>query len=181
MKQIKEFINEKLIINKNTKIDKYHYHPKNRTELEKLVKKLIKERGNEADLNDIDTSKIKNMNALFKKSVFDGNISDWDVSNIEYMGGMFYDSEFTGKNNNFSNWDVSNVKDMSIMFAGSKFTGEKDDLLNWNVSSVEYMSRMFDSSKFNGDISNWKLKNYCEKYNLFDNCPLEKNPPKWYK
>ena len=29
MKQIIEFINEKLIINKNTKIGKHHYHPKN--------------------------------------------------------------------------------------------------------------------------------------------------------
>ena len=56
MKQINKYIQERLHINKD--IDshiEYNYHPKTRDELEKLIYKLIKERGNEADLNVIDT------------------------------------------------------------------------------------------------------------------------------
>ena len=75
MKQINKYIIERLHINKD--IDshiEYNYHPKTRDELEKLIYKLIKERGNEADLNDIDTSEIKDMYKLFYASKFNGDI-----------------------------------------------------------------------------------------------------------
>ena len=61
MKQINTYINEKLVLNKgNVKdyIQTYHYHPKDKYELNSLIEKLIKERGADADLNDIDTSNI---------------------------------------------------------------------------------------------------------------------------
>ena len=157
MNNLKEYIfknlviNEKLIINKNTKIDKYHYHPKNKDELHLLINKLIKERGENADLNDIDTSKIDNMGGMFLNSDFNGDISEWDVSNVTNMVSMFEKSEFTG---DISKWNVSNVKDMKFMFYGSKFNG---DISNWDVINVKNMGGMFGDS------------------------PLEKNPPKWYK
>ena len=90
MKQINKYIVERLHINKD--IDshiEYNYHPKTRDELEKLIYKLIKERGNEADLNDIDTSEITDMNYMFYTSKFNGDISNWDVSNVQYMDYMF--------------------------------------------------------------------------------------------
>ena len=116
MKNLKDIIIEKLIINKNTKIEKYHYHPKDRDELEKLVKKLIEERGNGADLNDIDTSDIEDMSKIFYGLNFDGDISEWDVSNVKSMYKMFTRSKFTGKNGDISNWDVSNVEKNFAMF-----------------------------------------------------------------
>lgn len=39
----------------------YAYFPENKEELESLLEKLIAERGNNADLNDIDVSKVVNM------------------------------------------------------------------------------------------------------------------------
>ena len=95
MKQISYYIVERLHINKDTGNRHYNYHPKTRDELEKLVDKLIKERGDNADLNDIDTSEITDMSYMFYKSNFNGDISNWDVSNVEDMWGMFYRSEFT--------------------------------------------------------------------------------------
>ena len=56
MKQINKYIQERLHINKD--IDshiEYNYHPKTRDVLIKIVDRLIKERGNNEDLNDIDT------------------------------------------------------------------------------------------------------------------------------
>lgn len=236
MKNLKDKILEKLIINKDSKLKKYY--PKTKDELEKLIKNLIKERGNEANLNDIDTSEITDMSYLFAKydennhdrdkcfSDFNGDISNWNVSNVKNMSHIFYHSDFNQDisnwdvsnvenmyamfiyskfNGDISNWDVSNVTDMSVMFAYSKFNG---DISKWDVSKVEEMSSMFDKSQFNGDISKWNVSNvenindmfYNSKFNqninnwkirkskcrsrmknVFDNSPLEKNPPQWYK
>ena len=152
MKTLKLYITEALHINKNTKIQTYNYHPKTKDELKKLVEKLIEERGENADLNDIDTSEITDMSQLFYSRIkFNGDISDWDTSNVENMEYMFYHSIFNG---DISNWDVSNVK--------STFG-------------------MFMNSKFNGDISGWNVSNVKDMRSTFDDCPLEKNPPKWYK
>ncbi len=168
MKRINNYIAEKLHINNTTKIE-YMYHPKDKFELIKCIKEKIKKEGlgtkdKPLSLNDIDTSKITDMSFLFsaniggnlitlsKRGHFD--ISDWDVSNVESMVSMFKNSNFTGKNDNISGWNVSNVKNMKWMFAASKFGG---DLSDWNVSKVEDMSYMFA------------------------NCPLQNNPPKWYK
>ena len=112
MKQINKYIVERLHNNKDIS-NYYNYHPKTRDELKELVDKLIKERGDEADLNDIDTSKITDMSKLFYVSSFNGYISNWDVSNVENMDSMFMSSKFNG---DISNWDVSNVKDMGAIF-----------------------------------------------------------------
>ena len=151
MKQLNKYIVERLHINKDTGNRHYNYHPKTYDELKELVYRLINERGNDADLNDIDTSEITDMSYMFKDSNFNGDISEWDVSN---------------------------VKDMNFMFAHSKFDG---DLSNWDVSKVEDMHCMFRGSNFNGDISNWDVSNVKYMRNMFDESPLEKNQPKWYK
>ena len=116
MKSLKLYITEALHVNRNTKITEYNYHPKTTDELRKLVRKLIKERGENADLNDIDVSEITDMSYLFYDTKFTGDISKWDVSNVENMPYMFYDSKFNG---DISNWDVSKVKYMTGMFVNS--------------------------------------------------------------
>ena len=154
MKQINKYMSERLHINKDIKSNIYNYHPKTKDELEELINKLIKERGNNADLNDIDTSEITDMNYMFGLSNFNGDISKWDVSKVEDMNFMFAHSKFDG---DLSNWDVSNVENMGTMFQYSEFTGENGDISKWDVSKVKNMWHMFYKS------------------------PLEKNPPEWYK
>jgi hypothetical protein len=142
MKSLTQHINEKLVLKSNSKIRKqeYNYHPKTRDELMELVEQLIKERGDDADLNDINTSDITDMSKLFFKSEFNGDISGWDVSNVEEMRAMFKKSKFTGENGDISNWDVSNVKDMESMFEDSKFN---TDISKWNISNVPWMYQIF--------------------------------------
>ena len=113
MKQINKYIVERLHINKDIGKHHYNYHPTTRDELKELVDKLIKERGYDADLNDIDTSEITDMYGMFKDSNFNGDISEWDVSNVKDMKSMFFNSKFNG---DISKWDVSNVKNMGAMF-----------------------------------------------------------------
>ena len=112
MKNLKDIIQERLHINKDTG-NHYNYHPKTKDELEELIDKLIEERGYNANLNDIDTSEITDMSYMFKESHFNGDISEWDVSNVQYMDYMFAYTEFNG---DISNWDVSNVTDIRHMF-----------------------------------------------------------------
>ena len=172
---------ERLHINKDTGNHSYNYHPKTRDELEKLVDKLIKERGDNADLNDIDTSEITDMSHIFYYSKFNGDISEWDVSNVKKMETMFGCSKFTGENGDISQWDVSNVIDMYCMFYKFKFNG---DISNWDVSNVKNMYCMFRESSFtgeNGDISSWNVSNVKNMGAMFYRSPLQKNPPKWYK
>ena len=116
MNKLSIYIQEKLKINSKSKINQYKYQPQDKDELEKLVKKLINERGDTADLNDIDVSKIINMEDLFLNSDFNGDISEWDVSNVEDMDFMFYNSDFNG---DISGWDVSKVEHMKDMFLKS--------------------------------------------------------------
>ena len=98
LKNPKFSIVERLHINKDT-TNHYNYHPTTRDELKELVDKLIKERGNEADLNDIDTSEIKDMYRMFYGSEFNGDISNWDVRNDKYMNDIFKYSPLQLKRN----------------------------------------------------------------------------------
>ena len=61
--------------------------PKDREDLKRLVAEEIKEQGNEADLNHIDTIRVTDMSELFAgDSKFNCDISEWDVSNVTNMG-----------------------------------------------------------------------------------------------
>ena len=112
MKSLQNYITEKILINKNSKIG-YIYHPKTKDELKKIIKRRIESEGNECNLNDIDTSNITDMSDLFEYSDFDGDISNWNVSNVKSMSSMFYGSTF---NRDISKWNVYNVTNMSGMF-----------------------------------------------------------------
>ena len=106
MKTLQNYITEKILINKNSKLA-YNYYPKTKDELQDIIKQKIESEGKKCDLNDIDTSNITDMSWLFEDSDFNGDISKWNVSNVTNMIGMFYRSVF---NNDISKWDVSNVK-----------------------------------------------------------------------
>ena len=107
MKSLSSYIQEKLIIKRS---NKYKYFPKTKDELKAIIKQRIKDEGNEADLNDIDVSKITDMYKLFALTNFNGNISSWDVSNVTDMSYMFYMcNKF---NQDISTWDISNVKNL---------------------------------------------------------------------
>ena len=104
------------IISKHSSNQVYNYHPKTINELKELIDKLTVERGNKADLNDIDTSSITDMRRLFMGSLFNGDISKWDVSNVKNMLGMFTYSSFNG---DISKWNVNKVENMFKMFNDS--------------------------------------------------------------
>ena len=205
MKSLTQHISEKLVLTNNSKIrgkQTYNYCPKDLDELRDIMYKLIDERGNKANLNDIDVSNITTLERLFLEfDDFNGDISEWDVSNVTDMKEMFYYSKFNGDiskwnvgnvtdmnwmfyyskfNGDISKWDVSKVVDMHWMFRKSKFTGENGDLSKWDVSNVKDMEEMFSQTKFNGDISKWNVGKVIDmSYMFFENSEFNGDLSKW--
>ena len=134
MKSLKNYIQEKLIIKKGkSKSNDYKYFPDTKEELKDIIFKRIKTEGKDADLNDIDVSKITDMSNLFEGTDFNGDISGWDVSNVTDMSYMFYGCyKF---NQDISNWDVSNVTNMRVMFYLCKAFNQ--NISSWDVSNVK--------------------------------------------
>ena len=165
MKSIKNYINEALKINSKSKVIKtYNYFPKTKEELIDIINERIESEGNECDLNDIDTSKIKDMSGLFDRFTdFNGDISRWNVSNVTKMYYMFAHSKFNG---DISKWNVRNVKNMAGMFYASIFNS---DISDWDVSNVKCMDLMFSDAAFNQDISKWKISDDCEVFSMLRN------------
>ena len=119
MKSLTTYITEKMVYTKANSKPVYNYHPKTKEELKDLIKQLVKERGNDGDFNDIDTSKINDMSRLFDgMSNFNGDISNWDVSNVTTMHWIFSDCILF--NQPLNDWDVSKVEDMGYMFWGMR-------------------------------------------------------------
>ena len=148
--------------------------PKNRAELEFLIKETIEKKSAGCDLNFIDVSQITDMSRLFEESDFNGDISQWDVSNVTTMEKMFRKSKFMG---DISQWNVSKVTNMEGCFSQSKFNG---DISNWDVSNVTNMRSMFYRSAFNGDLSEWDVSNVTDMGHMFDeDVPFNGDISKW--
>ncbi len=149
----------------------YKYYPQTRDELAQAIKAEVLAQGKdgkenwEANLNNIDTSAITNMELLFSISFgtghpdyelyeFNGDISAWNVSVVQDMSNMFRGA--AKFNQDISNWKVGAVEDMSFIFGGAaKFN---QDISGWDVKKVTSMASMFSgATAFNQDISNWKV------------------------
>ena len=181
MKQLNQYIKEKLIINKNQREVKIVV--KSSDELRKIIEQRYEEYGpgtkrNPIDFNDIDVSNIDSFCDKLDLGIFNDmnfkyiDISDWDVSNVKTMNCMFAFCTELKSVGDISYWDVSNATNMYCMFLDCKFFNQ--DISKWDVSSVKYMSFMFDfCNSFNQDISKWNVSNVRYYLSMFLNCPIK--------
>ena len=69
--------------------------PETKQELRLLIQFALERQGVDADLNDIDTSKITDMSNLFEGlNIRHIKIDKWDVSNVTNMSNMFEDAYY---------------------------------------------------------------------------------------
>ena len=130
MKPLNQYIQEKLIINKD--YQDAIIVVKSFDELRNIIVDRYNKLGpgtkeNPIDFNDIDVSNLdsfynnNNDMGLFEGTKFKYiDISDWDVSNVKSMQGMFFECEKLESIGDISKWDISNVTDMSHMFLSVK-------------------------------------------------------------
>ena len=176
MKTLNQYIQEKLIINKD-----YHDDTivvKSFDELRKIIDDRYDKLGPGTkqipiDFNDIDVSNIDSFynyngyKGLFEKTKFKYiDISDWDVSNVKLMCSMFDGCDKLESVGDISKWDVSKVTDMSFMFCDC--CSFNQNISDWDVSNVTNMSSMFYyCKKFNQDLSRWDVLNVTNKLGIF--------------
>ena len=151
MKSLNQYIQEKLIINKNYRDNTIVV--KTFDELRKIIEDRYDKLGAGTkqipiDFNDIDVSNLQYFYNNEDKGIFEYtkfkyiDISEWDVSNIKSMRGMFFMCKELKSVGDISEWDVSNVTSMTSMFDGCILFNQ--DLSKWNVSKVRWYSYMFD-------------------------------------
>ena len=88
------------------------------TTRDELVEEInIRINRSQFNLNDIDTSRITNMNSLFSNFNQNVDISCWDVSNVKYMDYMFYNC--TNFNCDLSRWNAKSLIFNSEIFLNS--------------------------------------------------------------
>ena len=194
MKQLNQYIKERLIINKDYKDVKIVV--KSFDELRKIIEDRYDKLGqgtkqNPIDFNDIDVSNLDSFydknagrsgKGLFENIQFKYiDISYWDVSNIESMKQMFYLCKELKSVGDISKWNVSKVTNMVYMFYECNELEFIGDISKWDVSNVIYMTHMFEGfKKFNQDISNWDISNVRSIMYMFDDCPIkDKYKPKF--
>ena len=183
MKSLTNYINEKLIVNKNYNL--YTYPPKSFDELRNIVIDRYNKLGagtkqNPIDFNDIDVSNIDSFCndkgiGLFSRTKFKYiDISDWDVSNVKTMNCMFAFCDELKSVGDISKWDVSNVMSMRSMFYWCTELESVEDISEWNVSNVTDIEYMFyRCESFNQDLSNWDVSNVRYHVYTFYNCSIK--------
>ena len=182
MKQLNQYIKEKLIINKDYRDNTIVV--KSFDELRKIIEDRYKKLGpgteqKPIDFNDIDVSNIDSFCGKYDTGIFEYtrfkyiDISDWDVSNIKSMRNMFFMCTELKSVGDISKWNVSKVTNMSGMFHSCKYFNQ--DISSWDVSNVTAMEFMFKNCySFNQDISDWNISKVMYKYHTFYNCPIKK-------
>ena len=185
MKTLNQYIQEKLIINKDYRDNTIVV--KSFDELRKIIEDRYDKLGhgtkkNPIDFNDIDVSNLDSFCNDKGIGLFEGtkfkyiDISYWDVSNVTNMTYMFYKCDELKSVGDLSKWDVSNVTDMSGMFYKCDELESIGDISKWDVSNVKSMRGMFygcKELKSIGDISNWNVSNVRHHDYMFDYCPIK--------
>ena len=178
MKTLNTYINEKLVLNKDTfKKSVYKYFPKTKGELQDILKQLLNERKDQdvIDLNDVDTSEITDMSELFCQNgkIKKINLSRWNVSKVENMNRIFAHCENLESTGDLSSWDVSEVINMGYMFHNCGKLKDIGDISSWNTSKVTNMFGMFGKCKnlkYIGDLSSWNISDVKDISYMFYKC-----------
>ena len=180
MKSLNQYIQEKLIINKD-----YHDNMiavKSFDELRKIIIDRYYKLGpgtkqNPIDFNDIDVSNLDSFCNKYNIGIFEYtrfkyiDISYWNVSNVKSMRHMFYECKELESVGDLSKWNVSKVIYMSYMFYCCKKLKSLGDISHWDVSSVTDMCYMFKLCiSFNKDLSGWDVSNVTDMVMMFYGC-----------
>ena len=180
MKSLNQYIQEKLIINKDYNDGKIVV--KSFDELRKIIEDRYDKLGagtkqNPIDFNDIDVSNLDSFNDRYKGGIFEEtyfkyiDLTYWDVSNAKSIRNMFYECEALKSVGDISGWNVSKVTDMYSMFCNCKELESIGDVSKWNVSNVTDMNRIFYGCKyFNKDISRWNVSKVTNMGYMFCEC-----------
>lgn len=169
MKNIIEFIDEKLKIRKSK--HEYKYFPTSYEELQDIIfdkMKNIKGDKREIYVGDIDISKLDTLRGCFDFSdlQYINGLEYWNVSRCKKLSNMFghcknlVSLDLTG-------WDVSNTELFISMFYSCNNLETIEGIEDWDMSSAKHVNDMFGKCpKLNIDLSKWQLPDNCKRAGL---------------
>ena len=171
MKSLNQYIIEKILINKSSKLNKIKVESKDQ------LKSIIRERYNNnksfIDLTDLDISELDNLSYIFYRlNIEVVDISGWDTSNVKFMKGIFSNCTKLKKIIGIENLDVSKLENANFMFYQCEKLVELD-LTNWNPMLLQRASYMFyncSNLKIIKNIENWQLPNIKDVRSMFSGC-----------
>lgn len=85
------------------------------------------------------------------------------------------------KHRGFTNQPKTKEELKALIEATIDEQGNNCDLNFIDTSLITNMTSVFEGSQFKGDLSKWDVSNVEDMKYMFKNCPLENNPPAWYK
>lgn len=147
MKQINDYLTERLYIDSNKSYD-YKYFPKTKKELSEIIYRISREHVHDKviNLNSIDTTDIMDMSCLFEDYTFQNiDISLWNVSNVKNMAYMFCGAHLESIGD-ISKWDVSNCKTFLYMFEDCHIN--KKDYPKWYKKWESSVNINYEKSKY---------------------------------
>lgn len=178
---IREYISEKLIIDKNYVT--YNYSPKTPEELREIIIKRYNEQGpgtknKPINFNDIDVSRMTSFfdvdTTAFRNTEFRYiDVSNWDVSNCTDFRSLFGYCEQLVSVGDLSNWNMSSATRINSMFSHCTKLKQVGDLGKWNIHNIEWCCAMFiecEKLEYIGDISNWDLSTADNVFEMFYGC-----------
>ena len=172
MKSLNQYIIEKILINKNSKLNKIKVESKE--QLQSIIQERYNNNNSFIDLTDIDISGLNDLSYILgilnHVEVID--ISGWDTSNVRDMNFMFSQCKKLKKIIGIENLDVSKLEYANYMFYGCENLVELD-LTNWNPKLLQKTRYMFYGClnlKIIKNIENWQLPNIKEVKYMFSGC-----------
>jgi hypothetical protein len=176
MNNLNQYINEKLKIGSNSKVNQ-KTKPANEEDLKKIILKKIENK--ETDFNDIDISAVKDLSHLFEdQDISEIDISEWDVSHVESMRAMFQNCRYLKTCGDLGKWNVGNVLDMSWMFNGCQCLKNIGDLDNWEINGTKMKCAFQGCKRLKsvGFIEHWRPED--SNYDIFAGSDVRIQPRK---
>ena len=172
MKSLNQYIIEKILINKNSKLNKIKVETL--IQLKSIIWERYHNNNSFISLTDIDISELDDLSGVFarlnKVEVID--ISGWDTSNVTFMEEMFRKCSKLKNIIGIENLDVSKLKNANSMFYMCENLVELD-LTNWNPILLNSAWNMFSycsNLKIIKNIENWQLPNIKNVSYMFYEC-----------
>lgn len=188
MKQLDNYISEKLVINKNIKVFNNYFVPNSIEELDEYVKtqklKTNKSNGvygtkeNPVNLSRIDFSKLalRDNEILSYWCLDDNDIAYVDMSYCKFGNMLSIDHMFEDfisiKFIDITGWDLGKIEILTGLFSGCIELKEIQGIDSLDLSNVSRITGLFRNCKKleKVDVSKWNTKNIVRMASLFKDC-----------
>lgn len=193
MRNLNQFIIERLKLNKNSRV-KDILRPKDFFEFQEIIGNKLKNLGDNKeylDLKDLDISDYKGsgkqderFDRILKKFLssyntkYDYNIkyidvTGWDLTHIDSVAGLFHALQDIEEIIGIDDWDMSNVEHIEWIFSDCVKLKNIGNLGKWKFNNLKRAQGFIygcQHLKTIGDISKWDMSNVDFLANMFAHC-----------